>query len=70
MIGSGDGDNNDSDLGEVMRTMMMMMMTIYVGINESFICFSTCLTKTSFHKSSPVIRGCLIFPNQTQYFRH
>ena len=57
MIGSDDVDNNDSDLGEVMRMMMiMMMMSIYLGINEFSICFSTCLTKTSFHRNSPVTR--------------
>ena len=51
----------------VMRTMMMimmMMMAIYLGINEFSICFSTCLTKTSFHRGSPVTRGCPIFSAQ------
>ena len=55
----------------VMRTMMlimMMMMTIYLGINEFSVCFSTCLTKTSFYRSSPVTRDCPIISAQTQYF--
>ena len=52
--------------------MMMMMMAIYLGINEFSICFLTCLTKTSFHRSSPrpVTRGCPIFSAQTQYFQY
>ena len=69
MIGSGDIDSIDSDDGKVMM-MMMMMVTIYLGINEFSICLSTCLTKTSFHRSSPVTRDCPIFFAQTQYFQY
>ena len=61
---------DDVTVMRMMMMMMMLMMAIYLGINEFSICFSTCLTKTSFHRSSPVTRGCPIFSAQTQYFQY